>query len=296
MIFHVARDGQPLGTFTQEEIRDHLEAERLFVTDLVWSRGMEDWEALAQVFEVEMIMDEDGNMPKLPPGLPPRLPGAQDDPLPESWPSSPALTDTKREPPTQEPETSGWAIASLVLGMMSFACFCFTGVPAIVCGHSARKEIRRAKGQVTGSGLATAGLILGYLMCSVSLLGIIAYIAYSAKDSVQAQVQESDAARDAKAIHMSLLVYASDNKGKYPADLETLVAEGILTSDQPLRTEVKGWVGKPGWKYYGTGLGPADHMSKILLETRSRDLEGRGIQVTNDGHVELVLIDDGPLK
>ena len=294
MIFHVARDGQPLGTFTQEEIRDHLEAERLFVTDLVWSRGMEDWEALAQVFEVEMLMDEDGNLPELPPGLPPRLPGATEDPLPDSWPSSPALPEVKREP--QEPETSGWAIASLVLGMVSLAGLCFTGIPAIVCGHSARKDIRRAKGTLTGTGFATAGLILGYMMCSVSLLLGVAYVAYSAKDSVQAQVQESDAAKDAKMIHMALVVYAADNKGKYPPDLETLVSEGLLTSDKPLRTEMKNWVGKPGWKYFGSGLGPSDHISKILLETRARDLDGYGIQVTNDGHVELMQIEDGPLK
>ena len=60
--------------------------------------------------------------------------------------------------------TSGTAIASLVFGLLSWTLLPFLGaILAIVFGHSARAEIRRASpGQLGGDGMAVAGLILGW--------------------------------------------------------------------------------------------------------------------------------------
>jgi hypothetical protein len=292
MIFHVARDGQPLGTFTQEEIRDHLEAGRLVVTDLVWMRGMEDWEAMAQVFEIEIDTDD---TPGMPPSLPPVIPGRTEQVLPEAWVSSPQIA-APEAPFTGVPENSGFAIASLVLGIVSLGGFCFTGLPAVICGHSALRDIRRSKGRLIGQGFARTGLVLGYLMCAATVVLATAYLAQKAVSKVESRAQESDAVQDARIIMMALKVYAADNDGRYPADLQTLMDQGLLTSEKPLQTTTPGWVGKPGWKYFGGGLRVDDHFSKIVLESRSRDLNGRGIQVTNDGQVDMVLIEDGPVK
>lgn len=62
------------------------------------------------------------------------------------------------------PRTSGTAIASLVFGVLSWVALPFIGaLLAVVFGHSARAEIRRApSGTVDGDGLAVAGLILGW--------------------------------------------------------------------------------------------------------------------------------------
>jgi hypothetical protein len=62
------------------------------------------------------------------------------------------------------PRTSGTAIASLVFGILSWCVLPFIGaILAIVLGHSARNEIRRAPpGAIDGEGFATAGLILGW--------------------------------------------------------------------------------------------------------------------------------------
>lgn len=61
--------------------------------------------------------------------------------------------------------TSPTAIASLVFGLLSWVAIPFIGaLVAIVCGHLARAEIRRAApGTLQGDGLAVSGLILGYL-------------------------------------------------------------------------------------------------------------------------------------
>ena len=61
--------------------------------------------------------------------------------------------------------TSVSAIMSLIFGILSWLGLTFLGaIIAIVCGHVARSEIRRAPvGTIQGDGMALAGLILGYL-------------------------------------------------------------------------------------------------------------------------------------
>jgi hypothetical protein len=66
--------------------------------------------------------------------------------------------------PSTSPQTSKLAIWSLVLGILGLACFSiFSGIPAIVCGHKARKKIKESGGLLQGAGLALGGLITGYL-------------------------------------------------------------------------------------------------------------------------------------
>ncbi len=60
--------------------------------------------------------------------------------------------------------TSPAAIVSFIFGILSWVALPFIGaIVAIVCGHVARGEIRRAPGAVQGDGLAVCGLVLGYL-------------------------------------------------------------------------------------------------------------------------------------
>ena len=65
--------------------------------------------------------------------------------------------------------TSGKAIASLILGiLLVFACL--TGVPAILFGRSALREIRLSEGRLRGRRMAVAGIVLGLLGCLYTLL------------------------------------------------------------------------------------------------------------------------------
>jgi hypothetical protein len=66
------------------------------------------------------------------------------------------------------PTTSAKAIASLVLSLV-YACG-LGSLAAVVLGHLARGEIRRSGGRIGGTGLATAGLVLGYLGLAVTLV------------------------------------------------------------------------------------------------------------------------------
>ncbi|MCW5580611.1 MAG: DUF4190 domain-containing protein [Luteimonas sp.] len=71
-------------------------------------------------------------------------------------------------------QTSALAVVSLVSGLLGWTLLPWLGsLVAIVTGHLARGEIRRSDSTLDGDGLAIAGLVLGYAMLALSLLGII---------------------------------------------------------------------------------------------------------------------------
>jgi len=72
--------------------------------------------------------------------------------------------------------TNGKAIASLILGICSIVLSCglFTGIPAIILGRMAKREIRDGNG--SGEGLATGGFITGIIGTVISVLVILAIV------------------------------------------------------------------------------------------------------------------------
>ncbi|GAA4799787.1 DUF4190 domain-containing protein [Lysobacter hankyongensis] len=70
--------------------------------------------------------------------------------------------------------TSTLAVISLVAGILGWTLLPFLGsLGAIITGHMARSEIRRAAGTVDGNGLAIAGLVLGWGSVVVTVIGIL---------------------------------------------------------------------------------------------------------------------------
>jgi len=82
--------------------------------------------------------------------------------MPMAWPV-PAY-----QPPVST-STNSLARASLILGVAEFFSMGLTAVPAVICGHVAKREMKLS-GQ-RGEGLATAGLVLGYM--AIIFWGII---------------------------------------------------------------------------------------------------------------------------
>ncbi|MDR6992618.1 DUF4190 domain-containing protein [Luteimonas sp. 3794] len=71
-------------------------------------------------------------------------------------------------------QTSAMAIISLVAGLLGWSLLPVIGsVVAIVTGHLARAEIRRRPEALEGDGLAIAGLVLGYLMVAMAIIGLL---------------------------------------------------------------------------------------------------------------------------
>jgi len=66
--------------------------------------------------------------------------------------------------PLAPPPAHGKAVTSLVLGIVSIAmCGLFTGIPAMILGRQARREIKESNGRLGGDGLATAGFVTGLI-------------------------------------------------------------------------------------------------------------------------------------
>ena len=83
--------------------------------------------------------------------------------------------ETPPPPPVPQPvaRTSPVAIWTLVLAILSFTCgWLFTAIPAVICGHIARSKIRKSCGALRGKGIATAGLLLGYVAVVLGVMGI----------------------------------------------------------------------------------------------------------------------------
>lgn len=89
------------------------------------------------------------------------------------------------------PKTSTLAIVSLVAGIAGWTILPLIGsIVAIVTGHMAKAEIREQVGSLGGDGLATAGLVLGYLsiglsvcICLIILAAVLFFIPIAATQS-----------------------------------------------------------------------------------------------------------------
>ena len=78
-------------------------------------------------------------------------------------------------PMTPAPRTSTTALISLISGILSWFLLPFlAAIVAIITGHMAKNEIRGSGGTVGGNGMATAGLVLGYLQIGLFACGCIA--------------------------------------------------------------------------------------------------------------------------
>lgn len=70
--------------------------------------------------------------------------------------------------------TANEAIWSLILGIGSFfLCGIFMGIPAIILGNNAKKKISQSGGQYGGEGMATAGIVLGWIQVGLTIVGVV---------------------------------------------------------------------------------------------------------------------------
>jgi Domain of unknown function (DUF1707)/Domain of unknown function (DUF4190) len=97
-------------------------------------------------------------------------------PLPAAWP-----VPAYQPPPAG---TNSLAIASMVLGVAEFFTGGLTAIPAVICGHVARRQMKQTAQR--GDGLATSGLVLGYMaiifwsvLIAASLVGVAISIAHN---------------------------------------------------------------------------------------------------------------------
>ena len=129
---------------------------------------------------------------------------------------------TLAAPPGQpiHPETSGKAIASLILGFL-FIVFP-AAILAVVFGHLSYSEIKRSAGRLKGKGMAIAGLILGY--CGVALIPFLIIAAIAIPSLLRSRIagNQAYAVGGLRTINTAAITYASTYNQGYPTSLAAL--------------------------------------------------------------------------
>jgi|GEM_PF-509006 len=97
------------------------------------------------------------------------------------------------------PKTSGLAITSLVLGILGI-CYGLTAIPGLILGIIAYRDIKRRPKEISGEGLALAGIITSGITFILGL-GIIAAIAIPNFLRFQAKARQSEARANLSSIY-----------------------------------------------------------------------------------------------
>lgn len=165
MQIHIARDGQPVGPFSLEEVNRQLATGTLSLSDQAWYEGAAGWAPLSQVPGVS-----GSSRPS-----PPQADAATPSTAVVVPPAGGAVTAvTGSSAPTES-----LAILSLVLSLLGMFGFCctpvvLTGIAGVVCGHLALSRIE-ARPELQGHGLAVAGLVIGYFAIAGWLVWILLF-------------------------------------------------------------------------------------------------------------------------
>jgi uncharacterized protein DUF4190/uncharacterized protein DUF4339 len=145
-MIHVNRGATSLGVFSEEEVREGLRTGRFAPSDIGWGEGMANWQPLSQFPELAAAA------PTAPP------------------PQTGAISATGPSPGAPAVKTEPLAIWSFVLSLLGLVCCGFVlGIPGVICGHLALSKLQKEP-QLQGKGLATAGLIIGYVAIACWLI------------------------------------------------------------------------------------------------------------------------------
>lgn len=207
-----AKEGEQHGPIEAGDLRNRVKSGELSNETLVWKEGMAQWAPMGEVLELrDPVPTATG--PVTPTSAPAAATPEAVSPIPSPSPdSSPATTagthpaggnpvggmamgsvpsaqatQSTQSTPSSAPSAPSapqlvapkpqntMALVSMVLGFASFFFCVLTGIPAIICGHIAKRQFREAPVPQSGEGMATTGLILGYLCLIGIVVGTVAF-------------------------------------------------------------------------------------------------------------------------
>jgi hypothetical protein len=136
-------------------------------------------------------------------------------------------------------KTNGSAIASLVLSILGL--FGIGSVLGIIFGHRARKEIRASGGYEGGEGLATAGIVIGWVTLALFAVALAFWIwaftvIHSEVNTVSSQQNQIDQCQsDIRVVDVAVTAYQAQ-KGSFPDPTAPWSAETYASNYGPLTT------------------------------------------------------------
>jgi hypothetical protein len=189
-------DGKEYGPVTLERLKEWLAQGRINGQTRIQIAGAAEWRSAADVPELASLFAVPG------------VPRVENPP--------PLLVV-----PAAKKQEKGLAVLSFVLGLASFVlCLSvFTGIPAIICGHIARGRAVRFPNRFGGSGLARAGMVLGYL--SIVFCLVIAGVLLPALSKTQHHSERVSCENNLRQIGLALKVWALEHNDQYPFNVST---------------------------------------------------------------------------
>lgn len=201
----IGADGKEYGPVTLQELRDWLAQRRINGQTRVRAENNPEWRPAAEIPELASLFAPT--------------------PEPSAGPGNPPVIT----PPAAPRPRKGLAVFSFVLGLCSFVlCLnAITGIPGIICGHIARRRAIRLPAQYGGAGLATVGLVLGYLSLVVSmiilamLLPAVSRPKFGTPRFGTVVPDRTDCQRNLRELGLAFKVWALDHNDKYPFNVST---------------------------------------------------------------------------
>jgi type IV pilus assembly protein PilA len=169
-------------------------------------------------------------------------------------------------PFAEDAPTSGKAIASLICGIFTFIFP--ASIAAIILGHMAHSEIRKSAGRIGGQGIATTGLVLGYLgIVIIPFIMIVAAIAIPNLLRARMAANEASTLGSLRMIETAAISYDSEYENGFPSSLEVLggAPGGEMTCshanliDAPLTSGRKG-----GYVFTYTPVFPGNSAAPVI--------------------------------
>lgn len=269
MIYKIARGQNILGEFTKEDVLSGLASGEFLNSDLGWTEGQADWQKLSDLFQLEIPNSVNfappiSNQVSFPPALP--------------------LSHTDAVL-----KTSALALASLIAGIVSILACGLGGIgslAAIICGHMALSKISKAPDELKGRGLAIGGLVMGYLSLISALL---MYLSVPTFNRIQERGFMLNSINECHQLLDYCKIYAADNNGNFPTQLEQLVETSILDEKQ-LSELTTNSNGEQSFEYHGTGKSSFDAGSTVIFKGLIPYADGKYIIGRLNGEVEAVAI------
>jgi len=182
----IGADGKEYGPISTAQLRQWLNEGRVNSQTKVQPEGAADWQPLSALPEFTAELGKTS-----PVGMAP--------------------------PPRVVPQSSGYAIGSVVCGALGFLT-CLTAPVGLVLGLMAKSRIRQSQGALTGSSMATTGIVLSAVAMVLTLLLIIPVaLLLPALSKAKERAQSISCVNNVKQLGLAVKIYAVDNEARFPS-------------------------------------------------------------------------------